>query len=798
MTSTVEKGTNFEESVAEMLRLLGYDVKRDEGIAGSQLDLIACRATGAINESYVVECKDWKDRVSIETIRQFDSTVRAARTRQPSLQGIIVARTGFTREAKMEAEALAIQAISFDELDRKLIDLGPYAKLLVNQFESDELSTEYIPLDAYEISGEGAKMASTAVAHRRRYVPAGRFGLPSSPARDYIIRRALYDRALAMAVSNPRAAAGQLHAADIILKERPELIHWLDDDIDSHLFAVDYEATLQRQRLSAAAIVEDSLRSSDTSGVILVGDYGTGKTSFLRHFAAELAKRFLLDPSDSFCPIILPLSKFPDGISEASLVSEIAGKIGCRHLSWPLLSHYFANRRMLLFLDGFDEMGFQVTAQHRRVHFVSIFRLLQQRAAKAVITGRPGYFPLDEEMRELCNLMGMPLPRVKVLHLASFSGAQVDAFLAAIEKKHADLQAAQIRQQIHTVYNLRELAARPFLLHLIVKTLPELRRESGPVTPARLYQIYTTKWLDREYEKGEFRWLIKKEQKRAFMMVVAWEMLKQGGISVHFSALSDWVKDHFKLDTSESVDHFSHDIRTCSFLSRDDAGNYFFVHRSFMEYFVALRLVEESRSGHSIIDLLKTIPRNLVSLNSIAFCVDMISEEVEHSRTLLMSLPSLTGGVLPILRMLFSLPLGPRERVFAYVRSLPPYSQRFASAAFHMSNDGCLLGAAVAVPRSGDKGKRKSVRKKPQICAFCGARSSGENSLIYKGDLICEKCTESAQVALLQYSPQVSGKCSFCKRNPSEFFNTNKSARICRHCVASCAETAVKRRANVW
>jgi formylglycine-generating enzyme required for sulfatase activity len=100
-----------------------------------------------------------------------------------------------------------------------------------------------------------------------------------------------------------------------------------------------------------------------------------------------------------------------------------------------------------------------------------------------------------------------------------------------------------------------------------------------------LYQVYTGLWLEREERKG--RTLITSADKRLFMQQLALEMLRREELSIHYSRLPERVRAHFHLEKAHEIDYFDHDIRTCSFLNRDPAGNYKFAHRSFGEFFVA-------------------------------------------------------------------------------------------------------------------------------------------------------------------------------------------------------------------
>jgi hypothetical protein len=142
-------------------------------------------------------------------------------------------------------------------------------------------------------------------------------------------------------------------------------------------------------------------------------------------------------------------------------------------------------------------------------------------------------------------------------------------------------------ENLITNRSLQDLAGRPVLLNMISESYDELRNiPSQSITLGVLYEIYTSKWINREEDKGRFRILIDPKKKIAFISLLAIQMSKQDKYSIHFSVLDNMIQKHFEIDNQEYVDHFSHDIRTCSFLNRDDLGNYSFIHKSFMEYFI--------------------------------------------------------------------------------------------------------------------------------------------------------------------------------------------------------------------
>jgi HEAT repeat protein len=107
---------------------------------------------------------------------------------------------------------------------------------------------------------------------------------------------------------------------------------------------------------------------------------------------------------------------------------------------------------------------------------------------------------------------------------------------------------------------------------------------------ARLYDVFTQLWIKR----GKFRAGMKEEGKHAFMQDLAMEMWLHDKQSIHYKDLEGRIQNYFGdlIRTREDLDYFDHDTRTCSFLNRDPQGNYGFIHKSFMEFFVAKKIAQ--------------------------------------------------------------------------------------------------------------------------------------------------------------------------------------------------------------
>jgi formylglycine-generating enzyme required for sulfatase activity len=326
----------------------------------------------------------------------------------------------------------------------------------------------------------------------------------------------------------------------------------------------------------------------------ILGDYGTGKTSFCRQYAAKLGRRWLADPDRHRIPILISLRDYAKAMNLEQLVTDFLVNRYDIQAGYDAFRRFNADGKLVLLFDGFDEMAQKVDYQTTVDNFEELARAVEARS-KVILTCRTPYFRTRQEAEELLSrrddlpesweLSGRLIdltdrPNLEIMYLLPFDQEDVQAMLRARFPERWE----RYWQQIESAYNLEELAQRPVLLDMIARSLPELKPGQA-VNPTLLYEAYTDLWLLREEEKG--RKLITGADKRLFMQELALEMQRRDQLSIHYSRLPDRVRGHFCLEKTREIDYFEHDIRTCSFLNRDDEGNYRFVHKSFQEFFVA-------------------------------------------------------------------------------------------------------------------------------------------------------------------------------------------------------------------
>jgi uncharacterized protein YjbI with pentapeptide repeats len=340
--------------------------------------------------------------------------------------------------------------------------------------------------------------------------------------------------------------------------------------------------------------IEKWINQEDKNHIILLGDYGTGKSSFLLYLTYILAKSFKVDPIKFPIPVFISLKNFKKIRDIKQMIINVM--INDYNIAISPSSSFqqlLEEGKMILLLDGFDEMESKSNREIILHNFEEINKLVTKKS-KVILTSRTHYFKTHSQVTDIFNpqydteLLKMIRgnPRFKVLELLEFNNNQIIEFLELHTVDYMEMW-----RKIRSTYNLDDLSKRPILLEMIIRTLPKLMETGRDINSSELYKVYTDIWIQRE----DWRSVMDPDEKAVFMAELALHMFLNNIQSVHFTDLHQIVLNHFKrtIISKDDADFFSTDTRTCSFLNRDKSGNYKFIHKSFMEYFVAKKFYNE-------------------------------------------------------------------------------------------------------------------------------------------------------------------------------------------------------------
>ena len=367
------------------------------------------------------------------------------------------------------------------------------------------------------------------------------------------------------------------------------------------------------ERLSGPQPVLDLLKRH--AGLVILGDPGAGKTTFLKYLTVLLAlDRGAEVGLDRRLPVLVPLSAYATALAQhdVSLQAFMGDYYRSRGIDLPvdqLIIRALEQGNALVMLDGLDEV--QQLAQRTLVvqRVEEFFDFQRKRGNKFILTSRiVGYRsvrPAADDLKE-CTLVDFDNDDI-LLFLEKWTqaleqaakGASTATQLAAAEEK-AELLFALERNP-----GVRQLAANPLLL-----TILALMKRQGVLLPERRVQLYDQyvqtllrHWnLSRGLDRRVARDLDVLETTRVLAPLALWmQETSPGAGLVKGAALrrkleAIYAERHVD-DAETAARQLLTDARDyASLLLERGAGEFGFIHLTFQEYLAAIAVAQRGQS----------------------------------------------------------------------------------------------------------------------------------------------------------------------------------------------------------
>jgi len=330
----------------------------------------------------------------------------------------------------------------------------------------------------------------------------------------------------------------------------------------------------------------------------LLGEFGTGKTWFCRHYAWRRLQRYLADPAGERLPLLVTLRDFVKTTNPEQLINDLL----LERYKLPFVGSAFEvfkamNRRgkLLLILDGFDEMARKTDYQTVVDNFWELARLVEDES-KVILTSRTEYFRWAKESEKVLSgqeygrkTIALEPPRFEVLYLTPFDDERIRRMIVA---RLGEGQGNATAGKVLARNNLKEMARKPVLTELLLAAIDEAGIDALD-NEADIYLNATNRLLVRNIDTQ--RTFTSTADKLYFLCELAWEMIRDGELRIHYKEIPERIRRLFgeRIENEQALDHWDYDLRNQTLLHRNAAGYYEFAHKSLAEFFVALKFASD-------------------------------------------------------------------------------------------------------------------------------------------------------------------------------------------------------------
>lgn len=347
------------------------------------------------------------------------------------------------------------------------------------------------------------------------------------------------------------------------------------------------------------------------NSLAILGSYGQGKTSLARRIAAHFATSYLADPTNRI-PILKSLG---DVVHETRLEGLFGAQFTADNpapgFQFRTFDHLNRSGRLLVILDGFDEMKHAMTASDFLSNFREFNRLLRGQS-KVILLGRPNALPTDTQhlvFRGMKNVAGQSVASTEFAQwkertLAFFSEKESRQLLrSSLEASTNRYEAMNrfayppsfVENRTNEVLERvpRDLLARPVHVQLIAELAADPSFDFEGFNRFNLYDHFIRSMVARDTNEKPARKAVALNDRLQFQRDLAWWAWRRPGKS-QGSFLRDEIPESLlaQLPDGKSADFEGkrNEYIVSTLTEEKDSGVLFFAHRSFQEFLVAERL----------------------------------------------------------------------------------------------------------------------------------------------------------------------------------------------------------------
>lgn len=334
--------------------------------------------------------------------------------------------------------------------------------------------------------------------------------------------------------------------------------------------------------------------------VLLLGDAGQGKTIVLKQVFSIMVNHFLENSKHPF-PLYIPLREFTYSTGDAldSLWAYLRHRFP---LSFEDFTYLVQNNQVAFLYDGFDEIKGELTQ-----HSINDRASSNMFSHPSILSCRSHFYnlylsmsPIKECYPTKIGLQPLTLSNVVKNYIIAFCNIKQEIVHYGITTS-----PREIVDKIQANPGLLDLIKRPLLLVMILDIFTDPKEMSdGEWNMAKLYQKYTEKWLQNEAAKPDS--ILRQDEKASLMQEIAWSTHRKRAANPYrmYQAATFTREEVAKIlkcwpafyqEQNLKYAQLTDDICFRTFLIATEGVSYYFIHKSFQEYYVARYIYDALR-----------------------------------------------------------------------------------------------------------------------------------------------------------------------------------------------------------
>ena len=386
----------------------------------------------------------------------------------------------------------------------------------------------------------------------------------------------------------------------------------------------------------ATSFLTDWKNDKSTAGkwLLITGEYGTGKTALTKVLQYRWLNNYREAP-DLALPLRIELREFANQFNARGLLHHFLDHHGLGHISLDFVFSLIRSGRVILILDGYDEMAQYLHARERRACLEALAQL-SAGGARGIITSRPNYFTETEEFQMYEVLYSsleygkysLSADAVELLKKEKQVDQLLERFIDRYERALKDLTPEQTEKLISRVLFDDEegrlvvlgilsrifrrseerddisLSGKPVIVSYLLEVVEGLK-SSNPVEGAesltewQIYKLIVDQLMLRDFQRSPE---ILPDRRRSSLQKLAVKLSQRGRPTIEEEEFKDLVAGEYQNDirrlSSEAqpsrVESLFADLRSSATLTRggtEERYGWRFSHNTLREFLSAEALV---------------------------------------------------------------------------------------------------------------------------------------------------------------------------------------------------------------